>query len=234
MQPGASDGGPWLWFDSGPGDPAFNMALDEALMESASIQGAPLLRLYSWTTPAATFGYSQSISQIEAATALRPLIRRTTGGGLVPHDADWTYTLVIPPAHPWYDLRAAQSYHRVHSWLHRAFALLSVPTLLAPCARTEIPGRCFVGYEQSDLLWLGRKIAGAAQRRSRSALLIQGSVQPQPPGVDRPAWQHAMARAGQEDWAVNWTPFAPPPALLSRASDLAQTKYSTTAHNRRR
>jgi hypothetical protein len=43
--------------------------------------------------------------------------------------------------------------------------------------KSEIPGACFAGHERFDLLWRGRKIAGAAQRRNQLGLLIQGSVQ---------------------------------------------------------
>ena len=39
-------------------------------------------------------------------------------------------------------------------------------------------GPCFAGYEKFDVLWHGKKIAGAAQRRNKLGLLIQGSVQP--------------------------------------------------------
>ena len=96
----------WLLMPSGPCPPAFNMALDEALLESMSRLGRPVLRFYGWTEPAATFGYFQKYADVERATHLRPLIRRPTGGGIVPHDADWTYSLVFPPGHEWHSLKA--------------------------------------------------------------------------------------------------------------------------------
>lgn len=73
----------WWWLNSGPGEAAFNMALDEALLESVGKLGAPVLRFYGWTQPAATFGYFQHYAEIERTTLLRPLIRRPTGGGQV-------------------------------------------------------------------------------------------------------------------------------------------------------
>src|SRR5690349_7477154 len=99
------------------------MAWDEALLMAASDTG-PLLRFYGWTEPAATFGYFQKFAVVAGLTRLRPLIRRPTGGGLVPHDADWTYSLVFPPSHPWYQLKAVQSYERVHRWVQAAFCAL--------------------------------------------------------------------------------------------------------------
>src|SRR5688500_16208358 len=114
----------WNLLRTGAGKPSWNMALDEALLDHAFAIGAPVLRLYSWSEPAATFGYSQHYRDIAEWTALRPLIRRATGGGLVPHDADWTYSLVFPPAHPWYQLRAEESYKRVHDWITASFRVL--------------------------------------------------------------------------------------------------------------
>ena len=75
-----------------------------------------------------------------------------------------------------------------------AFASLNVPTTLAPSSQKEIPGQCFVGAEKFDVLWHGRKIAGAAQRRTRTGLLIQGSIQPPPIPLVRENWQSACAR----------------------------------------
>ena len=223
---------PWLVLDSGRCDAAFNMALDEALLEFAPELGKPVLRFYGWTQPAATFGYSQHIADLERATHLRPLIRRPTGGGLVPHDADWTYSVVIPPNHPWYELRAAESYERMHQWIQSAFASLGVATELASCGRTEIPGQCFAGHEKSDVLRLGRKIAGAAQRRTKSGLLIQGSIQPAPSGVPREQWQLAMVQSAAP--ADPFEKFNGPESLLGRAALLAREKFSCDEHNRRR
>lgn len=224
----------WLLLDSGACDSAFNMALDEALMEAASVMKIPVLRFYAWSQPAASFGYSQRISEIERVTALRPLVRRPTGGGLVPHDADWTYSVTIPPNHTWYELRASESYERMHQWIQRSFASLEIPTELASCCRKDVPGQCFVGYEKSDVLWFGRKIAGAAQRRARSGLLIQGSIQPQPPGATRAQWQAAMRSVAEQDWHAQFVALEPTPELQQQADRLAREKFSRDEHNRRR
>ena len=84
------------------GDPGFNMALDEVLLVSAASLAHTVLRFYSWTQPAASFGYFQRYSEVEQLTSLRPLVRRPTGGGVVPHDRDWTYSVAFAPDHPWY------------------------------------------------------------------------------------------------------------------------------------
>jgi lipoate-protein ligase A len=213
----------WLLLNSGACPPAINMALDEALLEAVARLDRPVLRFYGWTEPAATFGYFQKYAGVECATRLRPLIRRPTGGGIVPHDADWTYSLIFPPGHEWHALKAEASYRRVHEWIQRAFAKLHVATDLAPgckksvpgvcgsrreeahiekseignrkseisqslltsAATPALPGQCFTGHEKLDLLWHGKKIAGAAQRRNQLGLLIQGSVQPIMVGTSR-------------------------------------------------
>jgi lipoate-protein ligase A len=87
----------WFYLRQGPERPSWNMAFDEALLEAVHLAGNPILRLYGWNEPAATFGYFQKWAEVASWIKLRPLIRRPTGGGLVPHDADWTYSLVFPP-----------------------------------------------------------------------------------------------------------------------------------------
>src|SRR5271170_7160244 len=222
----------WLLLNSGKCDAAFNMALDEALLESISRLGKPILRFYGWTEPAATFGYFQKFSEVERATHLRPLIRRPTGGGIVPHDADWTYSAVFPPGHEWHSLKAEESYRRIHDWLRLAFAEMKIETELAPCCKkaesgkrkAEIPSACFAGHEKFDLLWHGKKIAGAAQRRNKLGLLIQGSVQPQGVSVSRGEWERAMVAAGAAHFGIRWQAGMADAALLAAADQLAAGK----------
>ncbi len=224
----------WFHHDSGPAAAARNMAVDEALLEHAAATAAPFLRFYAWTEPAGTFGYSQRITEVEAVTGLRPLIRRCTGGGFVPHDRDWTYSLAVPPGHFWYELSAEESYRRIHEWIRNAFARLGAETTLSPCCVKEIPGQCFIGAEKHDLLWHGRKIAGAAQRRNKLGLLIQGSVQPPAIGLDRSAWQAAMVAVGREQFGTEGSPRALEAVVEARADELVATKYGLDSYNRKR
>lgn len=223
----------WFLLNSGPGEAAANMALDEALLEAASTIGAPLLRFYGWIEPAATFGYFQKHADIASWTALRPLIRRCTGGGLVPHDADWTYSLVFPPNNPWYALKATESYERVHEWIRRAFETIGAATELSPCCRKDVPGQCFIGAEQFDVLLEGKKIAGAAQRRTRDGLLIQGSIQP-PAGVARTRFEEMFCAKATEMWGVSWKSPSLEPAIIDRAQQLTAEKYGRVDYNTRR
>jgi lipoate-protein ligase A len=224
----------WLLANSGPGEADFNMAFDEALLEDAPRRNKPILRFYGWTEHAATFGYFQKYHEVARLTLLRPLVRRPTGGGLVPHDADWTYSLVFPPTHGWYAFGAIESYQQIHEWLREAFTRLQIATELSPRCRKELPAQCFVGAERFDLLWNGRKIAGAAQRRNRQGLLIQGSVQPPPIGLARADWQKAMCDVAVERCKADWLPFEPDADLNERAASLVRLKYSLVAYNQRR
>jgi lipoate-protein ligase A len=224
----------WLLLNSGKCDAAFNMALDEALLEAMPRLQKPVLRFYGWTEPAATFGYFQKFSEVAATTKLRPLIRRPTGGGIVPHDADWTYSAVFPAGHEWHSLKAEESYRRIHDWLRLAFAELKIETELAPCCKKTLPGQCFAGHEKSDLLWRGKKIAGAAQRRNKLGLLIQGSVQPPPEPLAREAFESAMTRVAEDHFRVRWTKCAPDAALHNHAGKLSSEKYSQVCYNQKR
>jgi lipoate-protein ligase A len=224
----------WYSLRSGPGEPAFNMALDEALLHAAPRLGRPVLRFYGWTEPAASFGYFQKYADIARLTPLRPLVRRPTGGGLVPHDADWTYSLAFPPMHEWYSLSATDSYRRVHEWIRAAFAALGVATEVAPVCNKALPGQCFQGHEKYDLLCRGQKLAGAAQRRTRDGLLIQGSVQPRRLLASRSAWEQAMFDAGRSGSGAQWVDFAPDAVFLESAHALVRQKYSQVAYNQKR
>ncbi len=93
----------WRLLEHGAASPARNMAVDEALLREVR---APVLRLYEWSVPAVSLGYFQPA----ALAGDRPFVRRYTGGGLVDHAHDLTYTLVLPRAHPWMELAMPDSY----------------------------------------------------------------------------------------------------------------------------
>ncbi|MBI3878216.1 MAG: lipoate--protein ligase family protein [Verrucomicrobia bacterium] len=224
----------WFLLQTGPGPAAFNMALDEALLEAASRLGAPVLRFYGWTEPAASFGYFQKFAEIERATRLRPLMRRPTGGGLVPHDADWTYSVVFPPTHAWHALTAVESYRKLHEWIRDSFRTLGVECDLADDCRSSAPGQCFAGWEKFDVLWHGRKIAGAAQRRNKFGLLIQGSIQPPPGAPAKVDWQKAFCDVAYRQFGANWEAFDLDTALRDRVEVLVAEKFSQPAYLTRR
>jgi len=226
--------GNWYLLKSEPDTAARNMALDAALLEAGLELPGPVLRFYSWTEPAASFGYFQKYADVERMTHLRPLVRRPTGGGLVPHDADWTYSLTVPPAHSWYSLSATESYQQMHEWIREAFAKLGVASELAPACRKTGPGECFVGHEKFDLLWEGRKIAGAAQRRTRAGLLIQGSVQPPLIALAREDWERAMGEAAPKILGGRPESFELRAGLSARCDELAAAVYSQIPYNQRR
>jgi lipoate-protein ligase A len=224
----------WLLLRQGKNAADYNMALDEALLQCAPELGHAVLRFYGWLEPAASFGYSQKYEALEKLTALRPLVRRPTGGGLVPHDADWTYSLVFPNGHFWHRLRAVESYRRAHEWVRDAFLSMNVPVTLSPASQKEFPGQCFIGAEKDDVLWHGRKIAGAAQRRTRTGLLIQGSVQPPPMGLKREDWERAMREVARKGFSVEWQDMPVHSEIEQLTSDLRLRKYSQAAYNQKR
>ena len=209
--------------------PTWNMAADELLLRQSNLIGQAVLRLYSWNQSASSFGYFQRYAEVSLWTELRPIIRRPTGGGVVRHDAhEWTYSLTFPSDHPWWQLKAEISYQRVHNWIRRAFDRCGVVTKLCSEVITEGPGQCFIGAEKNDLIFRGKKIAGAAQRRNRDGLLIQGSIQAKDTGIERSCWESAMLKE------IEWEEWQPVEAFVKGIASLAEQKYESENHNQRR
>ncbi len=164
-----------LLADSTPFDGFYNMALDEVLLESAT---QPILRLYQWNAPWISFGYFGSLALTTQLHPNRPLVRRWTGGGIVEHGSDLTYSLIVPITHAFAKIPTAISYRLVHEAIAPAFG---TDTHLAGSNPNNPPNpSCFAAPVTDDLLQAGVKIAGAAQRRTKSGLLHQGSVCPAP------------------------------------------------------
>lgn len=172
---------------------AENMATDLLLLECAAAPGVLWYRHYEWSEPAFSFGVSQSRENVRAVAGEGPvLVRRATGGGVVSHLNDWTYSLVAPAGHPLAEDKATASYRAVHAAIADALNALGVPAELVPCPRESCPaeggapvsgaprqpGVCFVQPEIYDVVRSddGRKLAGAAQKRTRAGILFQGSV----------------------------------------------------------
>jgi lipoate-protein ligase A len=150
------------------------MAVDEWLLATAT---EPVLRVYEWEGEWASVGYFGKAAEAREAIPRVNWVRRWTGGGLVDHRADWTYTLVLPHPAPLAMARGAESYRAIHAALAAALAAEGLDVRLSGGAGETGAALCFENPVPHDLVAAdGRKLAGAGQRRSRLGLLHQGSV----------------------------------------------------------
>lgn len=199
------------------------MAVDQLLMEG--VGDHPILRVYGWSEPTVTFGYF--LSHQDARTAFPDAgltyVRRWTGGGIVDHRQDVTYTLVIPRDHPLSLARGAESYHVIHQALADALVKMGEKVRLTRVDEGDGGLACFTNPVAYDLTNLeGEKIAGAGQRRSRYGLLHQGSLVTKL-GADELGDALASCLSGQ------LIPTTPDGCFFQEAAVLAADRYATEA-----
>lgn len=207
-----------LWDDAPPREAPLQMAVDEALLESLQ---RPLLRHYRWAGRVASFGISQSASTVARALPGFQLVRRWTGGGIVRHDNDWTFSLLVPRCETFARLRPTASYAMLHQIIARALARSGWVPQLADVDDCRASAACFTGPSLHDILLEdGSKICGGAQRRTRCGLLHQGSIQGVP-------LSGRFARSLASALSDSVVMFASNPEIESRAAALADTKYGT-------
>src|SRR5215468_6420236 len=169
-----------------PHSAAMNMAIDEALVEAAVV---PTIRFYRWRSPALSFGYFGKFSDLAIYASERDLVRRWTGGGIVLHEDDLTYSIVIPARDQAFAESSIVIYESIHRSLCAALNGVGERALGAELVEPDRirfanqPGvnseacHCFANPVPADVVINGRKVAGAAQRRTRRGLLQQGSIQ---------------------------------------------------------
>jgi lipoate-protein ligase A len=237
-----------------PAAGAWNMAVDEVLLESAAENGRCSLRFYRWSEPTLSLGYFQRAAQRAAHAASRdcPMVRRQTGGGAILHDQELTYSLAMPVAHPLAE-DPVRLYSTAHEALVSVLARFGVQATLciepAELAAADQPFLCFERRSPGDVLLGKSKICGSAQRRRRGAILQHGSLllersrqAPELPGIKELSGQTPEVAllieilrqelACRLRLALDSQAFSP--AESAEAQELAQEKYRVADWNCRR
>jgi lipoate-protein ligase A len=213
---------------------AMNMAIDEALLEHATV---PSIRFYRWHSPALSFGYFGKFADAARYERERDLVRRWTGGGIVFHGDDLTYSIVIPANDAVFSESSMSIYEKVHRALRDALGGTGKRAVIAggvDPGRSNIAKQgnaggynCFANPVRADLMVDGRKVAGAAQRRTRRGLLQQGSIQ----GIDV---ENGLAERFAAELSNNCVPRSMSKAVERRAREIAAQKYGAEAWSRKR
>ncbi len=178
---------PWRFIDTGPLNGCSNMAVDEALLKCFDPEKSrPVFRIYGWEPPALSLGRFQNAREVLdaarcGATAM-PVVRRVTGGGVIYHADELTYSLVCAPHHVPPAASIKESFRVLTSFLVRFYEKLG----LNPCYAMEScpdgaglgvkSAFCFAGRESYDILIEGKKIGGNAQRRLKNVIFQHGSI----------------------------------------------------------
>jgi lipoate-protein ligase A len=213
-----------------------HMALDEAAL-LACPAGASFLRVYRWSVPACTFGYSQPYRSARAACDARGWkdvlpVRRATGGGIVFHDGDLTFSVVFP-----WDRTCAPDaiYKNIHRGVHAALKAAGAATALwSPPRRPQgAVDACFTRPEPMDLVLPdGRKILGGALRKRGGKGLYQGSLRLERLPLSREAVEAAVAEGVAQE--IGAAPSAEIPASWLEAGRALEARYRSREWNERR
>ncbi len=222
---------PWLlWLDDAH-SPWLNMAIDELLLEKSRVNGVPILRIYRWNCPTISFGYVQNYPN---APRNYNIVRRMTGGGIVDHTNDLTYTVVIPPSHPICTMNRIESYHILHRAVKWALEYFGITVTLAtddapPVDRATM--QCFITPTRYDVIGDGKKYAGSAQRRTRNGILHQGSISQSAANNNNKLLSQQLVHGFEQELEITFSQYQVSANFLIEAQSLADNKYSSTAWN---
>jgi lipoyl(octanoyl) transferase len=166
-----------LWVDRTPRPGWANMAIDQTLLERASV-GERWLRLYGWAPSCLSFGRHEPAARRYDSSRIAALgldvVRRPTGGRAVWHGREVTYTVTCPSGLG--SLR--ESYLEIHRMIRDALRSLGVEADIAPRTTPAAvdAGACFARPIGGEIMVGGRKVVGSAQLRQGDALLQHGSI----------------------------------------------------------
>ncbi|MEN4010911.1 MAG: lipoate--protein ligase family protein [Chloroflexota bacterium] len=175
----------WRLIKSSPASGAWNMALDEAILESVAAQKSPsTLRLYAWQPACLSLGYAQPFRDVDLRSLLEhgwEVVRRPTGGRAILHTDELTYSITAPQNEPRVAGTILESYRRLSTALVKALQLLGLPAE----AEQEYPlpsgsqvngAVCFEVPSNYEITVAGKKLIGSAQARRHKSVLQHGSL----------------------------------------------------------
>ena len=212
-----------------------HMALDEQIVRLRP--QTVTLRFYNWVGgPAVTFGYAQFVKEVKQTLQAHDFAgeytRRPTGGGVVFHTDDLTFSLVFTSG----PQRPVEIYKKLHGFI---LAQLTRAGVNAHALETKLPASayapslnhqasaCFIRPVENDLLdETGQKMLGGAIRRFGETVLYQGSLQ-LPGARNNPALKRAVIDGVREFLAVDLRPTPACAGRLSAVRQLATLQYKS-------
>lgn len=179
----------WIFIDSGKQDAAYNMALDEALLEwHAEGLIPPVIRFYQWEPAALSIGYFQRVERDIHLPAVKDMglgfVRRPTGGRAVLHEHELTYSVIVSEDYPDMPKTVTEAYRVISEGILQGFrnlglqAEFSVPKLESDREALNQPKSavCFDAPSWYELVVEGKKVAGSAQTRQKGVILQHGAI----------------------------------------------------------
>lgn len=174
----------WRLILSPPASGAWNMALDEAILEAAASKvSPPTLRLYSWSPPCLSLGNAQPFSQIDHDRLMDfgwDIVRRATGGRAILHTDELTYSVSAPLEDRNFEGGVLQGYKYLSAGLITALSILGLEVELQPEVALSEQDRsqpvCFEFPSSYEITVAGKKLVGSAQLRRKGGLLQHGSL----------------------------------------------------------
>jgi lipoyl(octanoyl) transferase len=175
----------WRLMLSPPARGAWNMAVDEAILEGVIAGKSPAtLRLYAWEPPCLSLGYAQPFADVDFPTLQQhswDIVRRPTGGRAILHTDELTYAVIGPGTDPRLAGSVLESYHNLAQALLLALQKLGCDPRAAadpPAAPGSDPKGpvCFEVPSHYEITVRHKKLVGSAQRRSKGGVLQHGSL----------------------------------------------------------
>jgi lipoyl(octanoyl) transferase len=172
----------WRYIQTPPAHGAWNMAVDEALLETSGRgESLPALRLYAWRPACLSLGYAQSYRDVDLDRLKYngwELVRRATGGRAILHTDELTYSIAAPPDEPRMFGTVLESYQRLAQALMVAVRTLGLPVEMesnSPPADAARGPVCFEVPSAYEIVVDGKKLIGSAQTRKKTGILQHGS-----------------------------------------------------------
>ena len=228
-----------LIIETHPLDVYEQMAADEALCEI--LPARHLLRFYNWAAAGVTFGYSQRRKAVlEAVTAATPpitdIVRRPTGGGIVFHETDITFSFIFHSPGAYFE--PGRTYDRLHRAITAEYSRLGISYDLLKektkdYAVNDPVMNCFSKPVSMDILYNGKKVLGGALRKFGDYMLYQASFQAPDARERESLHRNAVIKALGGEFGLEWENTGVSPAVLARTAELAAAKYRTRQWNER-
>ncbi|HEY7848525.1 MAG TPA: lipoate--protein ligase family protein [Ktedonobacterales bacterium] len=172
-----------LLLEQEPRAGAWNMALDEAIMDAVAEDAAPpTLRLFQWAPPCLSLGRRQPLEGVDLAQLRADgceAVRRATGGWAILHTDELTYSVTLTPDDPRANGPILDAYRKLSAGLVAGLGLLGVAAEMKPASAGgthNLTAACFEVPSAYEITACGRKLIGSAQARPNGRVLQHGSL----------------------------------------------------------